>query len=231
MSDRRPVIGISAYSEQARWGVWDMRAVLVPEGYVKHVEAAGGLPVLLPPSSGIHPELLDLLDGLILAGGADLDPALYGERPHTETVGLRPDRDAAEQALVTGAMKRDLPTLGICRGMQLLAVAHGGRLEQHLPDVVGHQLHRPAAGVFGEHPVRLSPGSVVHRALGESSVVKSYHHQGVADAGSLVVTGWADDDTIEVVEVPGQRFAVGVLWHPEAGPDPALFEALMAATR
>jgi putative glutamine amidotransferase len=225
------VIGISAYSEPARWGVWDTPAVLVPAAYVGHVERAGGLPVLLPPSSAVHPQLLDLLDGLVLAGGADLDPAMYGQPPHAETVGLRPDRDAGERALVSGAMERDLPTLGICRGMQLLTVTHGGQLEQHLPAVVHHDRHRPAPGVYGEHPVRLAAGSQVHRALGESAVVKSYHHQGVADAGSLDVTGWADDDTIEVVEVPGKRFAIGVLWHPEAGDDPALFEALVAAAR
>jgi len=231
MDNRRPVIGISAYSEQARWGVWDMPAVLVPEGYVRQVERSGGLPVVLPPSAAVHPQLLDLLDGLILAGGADLDPALYGQGPHPETAGLRPDRDRAEQALLEGAMARDLPTLGICRGMQLLAVSHGGRLVQHLPDVVGHERHRPAPGVFGEHVVRLSAGSRAHQALGETAVVKSYHHQGVADAGSLEITGWADDDTIEVVEVSGKKFAVGVLWHPEAGDDPALFDALVSAAR
>ena len=181
MSAPRPVIGISAYRERAQWGVWDMPAVLVPEGYVRQVEQAGGLPVVLPPGAGHDEQTLDLLDGLILAGGADLDPALYGQAPHAETVGIQPDRDDAERGLLAGAMARDLPTLGICRGMQLLAVTHGGRLEQHLPDVVGHDRHRPTLGVFGEHHVRLTADSLVGRALGGSAVVKSYHHQGVAE--------------------------------------------------
>jgi len=226
---RRPVIGISAYREQAQWGVWSMPAVLVPEGYVRQVAAAGGLPIVLPPTESTSQQVLDLLDGLILAGGADLDPQLYGQVAHQETIGVRPDRDAAERALALGAMQRDLPTLGICRGMQLLAVTHGGQLEQHLPDAVHHNRHRPEPGVFGEHLVRLKINSIVQRALGDSAVVKSYHHQGVADPGSLEVTGWADDETIEVVEVPGKRFAVGVLWHPEAGDSPALFDALITA--
>ncbi len=229
MSARRPVIGISAYQERTQWGAWDMEAVLVPERYVRHVRHAGGLPLVIPPSAGSDPQLLELLDGVVLAGGADLDPALYGQPAHPETAGLRPDRDDAERALLSAAMERDVPTLGICRGMQLLAVSHGGALQQHLPDVVGHERHRPAPGTFGEHAVRLKQGSLAHRTLGDSVVVKSYHHQGVADAGSLLVTGWADDDTIEAVEVPGKRFAIGVLWHPEAGDDPALFQQLVAA--
>lgn len=226
---RRPVIGISAYREQARWGVWDMPAVLVPAGYVDKVAAAGGLPLVLPPSTSLDPQVLDLLDGLVLAGGADLDPQRYGEPAHPETSGWRPDRDAGELAVLDGALQRDLPVLGICRGLQVMAVHAGGRLEQHLPDVVGHERHRPEPGVFGEHGVRLAEGSLVHAALGARATVRSYHHQGVADAGSLTVTGWADDGTVEVVEVPGRRFALGVLWHPEAADDPRLFDALVAA--
>jgi putative glutamine amidotransferase len=226
----RPVIGISAYSEVARWGVWDQLAVLVPATYVAKVEAAGGLAVVIPPSSASAPEVLDRLDGLVLAGGADLDPALYDEEPHEATVGLRPDRDAGELALLQAAWQRNLPTLGICRGMQLMSVAAGGALVQHLPETVGHEQHRPQPGVFGEHAVRLAPGSRVAAALGQHATVRSYHHQGVARAGRLEVTGWAHDDTIEVVEDPTQRFCVGVLWHPEAGDDPRLFEALVAAT-
>jgi putative glutamine amidotransferase len=225
----RPVIGISAYREQARWGVWDMPAVLVPAGYVDKVAAAGGLPVVLPPSTSLDPQVLDLLDGLVLAGGADLDPDRYGEQPHPETSGWRADRDAGELAVLDGALGRDLPVLGVCRGLQVMTVHAGGRLEQHLPDVVGHERHRPQPGVFGEHPVRLAAGSTVHGVLGDTATVRSYHHQGVADAGTLTVTGWADDGTVEVVEVPGQHFALGVLWHPEAGDDPRLFEALVAA--
>lgn len=225
----RPVIGISAYREQARWGVWDQPAVLIPAGYVDKVHAAGGLPVVLPPSTASDPQALDLLDGLLLAGGADLDPALYGEEPHAETAGWRPDRDAGELAILDGALQRDLPVLGVCRGLQIMTVHAGGRLEQHLPDVVGHETHRPEPGVFGVHDVSLVDGTVAHDVLGEAVTVKSYHHQGVADAGSLAVAGRAFDDTIEVVEIPGRRFAVGVLWHPEAGEDPRLFDALVAA--
>jgi putative glutamine amidotransferase len=225
----RPVIGITAYREQARWGVWDQPAVLIPAGYVDQVHAAGGLPVVLPPSTAVDSQILDTLDGLLLAGGADLDPGLYGETPHAETAGWRPDRDAGELAILDGALQRDLPVLGICRGLQIMTVHGGGRLEQHLPDVVGHDGHRPEPGVFGVHEVSLVEGSVGHAVLGETVTVKSYHHQGVADAGSLTITGRAFDDTIEVVEIPGRVFAVGVLWHPEVGDDPRLFEALVAA--
>ncbi|MDH5277576.1 MAG: gamma-glutamyl-gamma-aminobutyrate hydrolase family protein [Actinomycetota bacterium] len=227
----QPVIGISAYREPARWGVWDMPAVLVPAGYVDHVAAAGGVPLVVPPASALHPDLLDRLDGLVLAGGADLDPSRYDEPPHPETAGWRPDRDAGELAMLAQALQRDLPVLGICRGLQIMAVHAGGRLEQHLPDVVGHEQHRPEPGRFGEHAVRTHPGSLVHRVLGDRIEVRSYHHQGVADPGSLAVTGWADDDTVEAVEIPGRRFALGVLWHPEAADDPRLFEALVAAAR
>ena len=227
----RPVIGISAYLETARWGVWDQPAVLVPATYVTKVEAAGGLALVVPPGTAADPQLLDLLDGIVLVGGADLDPGLYGPAPHETTTGWRPDRDTGELALLSGAWERDLPTLGICRGMQLMTVAAGGRLDQHLPDVVGHERHRPLPGVFGEHPVRLEPASGVGGILGPQATVRSYHHQGVADPGRLTVTGWADDDTIEVVEDPQRRFSIGVLWHPEAGDDPRLFEALVAAAR
>jgi putative glutamine amidotransferase len=223
------VIGISAYREPARWGVWDMPAVLVPAAYVDQVAGAGGLPVVVPPVSALDPGLLDRLDGLVLAGGADLDPARYREPAHPETTGWREDRDAGELALLSGALRRDLPVLGICRGLQVMTVHAGGRLQQHLPDVVGHDRHRPAPGRFGEHGVRTEPGSVVHRILGDRVEVRSYHHQGVADPGSLLVTAWADDDTVEAVEIPGRRFALGVLWHPEAGSDPRLFDALVAA--
>ena len=225
----RPVIGISAYREQARWGVWDQPAVLIPALYVDKVVEAGGIPVVIPPSSCSDPTILDRIDGLILAGGADLNPELYDEKPHDETVGWRPDRDAGELDILEGALERDIPLLGICRGLQILTVHAGGRLEQHLPDVVGHERHRPEPGVFGEHQVTLTEGSRVRAALGATAVVKSYHHQGVADAGSLAITGRADDDTIEAVEVVGKAFAVGVLWHPEAGDDPRLFDALVTS--
>lgn len=228
---KRPVIGISAYREQASWGVWDQPAVLIPATYVDHVASAGGLPVVLPPSTGLDDQVMGLLDGLVLAGGADLNPGRYGEEPHAETSGWRDDRDDGELALVDRALRRDMPVLGICRGLQIMTVHGGGRLEQHLPEVVGHEGHRPEPGVFGIHDVALDPGSLAHRVLGNQVSVKSYHHQGVADPGTLVVAGRATDGSVEVVEVPGKRFAVGVLWHPEAGDDPRLFEALVAAAQ
>ncbi len=227
----RPVIGITCYVEDARWGAWDMRAALVPYAYVQQVERAGGAAVLLPPNAGDARELLSVVDGLLLAGGADLSPELYDAAPHAETVGLRPDRDAGETAALRVASELDLPVLGICRGMQLMAVAAGGTLHQHLPDVVGHEQHRAEVGVFGRHDVRLAPDSRVGSLLGATANVASYHHQGVATAGSLTVTGWAEDTTIEAIEDPTKRFAVGVLWHPEVGDDPRLFDALVEAAR
>ena len=230
-SQRRPVIGITSYIEQARWGVWDQRAVVLPLAYVQAVEAAGARAVVLPPSAVGAAEVVARLDGVVFAGGADLDPASYGEAAHPETVGVRPDRDAGELPLLQAALAADLPVLGICRGMQLFAVAHGGTLVQHLPDVVGHDGHRPAPGVYGKHEVRLAPGTLARTVLGERVDVPSYHHQGVGSPGSLTVTGWADDDSPEVVEDPARRFVIGVLWHPEAGEDPRLFDAFVAAAR
>lgn len=224
-----PVIGITSYVEQARWGVWDVRAVVLPYRYVEGVEAAGGRAVLLPPSAAADDTVLDRLDAVVFAGGSDLDPQLYGQAPHAETTGLRPLRDAAEMRLMRAALDRDLPTLGICRGMQVLAVVCGGSLVQHLPDVVGHHGHRPSPGVYGQHDVRLGPGSRAAAILGERVSVPSYHHQGLASPGTLTVTGWADDETPEVVEQPDRRFTLGVLWHPEAGDDVRLFTALVAA--
>lgn len=229
MWDVAPVIGITSYVEQARWGVWDMPACVLPFRYVERVESAGGRAVVLPPTAAADDAVLDRVDAVVFAGGADLDPALYGEAPHAATSGLRPERDAAELPLMRSALDRDLPTLGICRGMQLLSVVCGGSLVQHLPDVVGHDGHRPSRGVYGTHEVRLRPGSRAHTILGDRVSVPSYHHQGLASAGSLTVTGWADDETPEVVEHPDRRFTLGVLWHPEAGDDLRLFDALVAA--
>jgi putative glutamine amidotransferase len=227
----RPVVGITSYVEQARWGVWDVAAVVLPFRYVERVEAAGATAVVLPPAATSDAEVLDRLDAVVFAGGADLDPALYRQPAHEQTTGLRPERDAAEVPLMRAALDRDLPLLGICRGMQVLSVVSGGALEQHLPDVVGHDGHRPEPGVYGRHGVRLAPGSLAHRLLGDEVSVPSYHHQGLASAGSLTVTGWADDESPEVVEDPTRRFALGVLWHPEAGDDLRLFEALVGAAR
>lgn len=235
----RPVIGISTYVEPASWGPWrEVPAALLPYGYVRAVTAAGGQPVLLPPDVGgagesarpAAADLLGVLDGLVLAGGADLDPRLYDAPAHPETRS-RPDRDSSEVALLTSALAADLPVLGVCRGMQLLAVAHGGRLHQHLPDVVGHHRHQPGPGLYGSHPVSFAPGSRIAALMAGVAEVNAYHHQGVADPGTLTVTGWADDGVVEAVEDPARRFVVGVQWHPEAADDGRLFAALVTAAR
>lgn len=223
------VIGITSYVEQARWGVWDQRAALVPESYVRMVREAGARAVVLPPDEAGAPDLIRRLDGLVLAGGADIDPAHYGAAQHELTV-TRPDRDAGELAVLDAALDADLPVLGVCRGMELLAVAYGGKLHQHLPDVLAGELgHQPAPGVFGSHPARFVAGSRAASIFGATAEVNSYHHQAVADAGTLTVTGWAHDDVIEAVEDPARRFVFGVQWHPEAAADVRPFAALVAA--
>ncbi len=223
-----PVIGITAYVEQARFTVWDMRAVLLPHWYVDRVEESDALAVVLPPTPG-NIALLDRLDGLILSGGADIMPEQYGARRHPATTGLRPERDAAELSLARAALRRNLPILGVCRGMQMLAVATGGTLHQHVPDVVGTTDHCPGQGFFGKHGVRFAAGSRLHGLLGERETVPTHHHQAVADPGSLTVTGWAEDGIVEAVEDPTRPFVLGVQWHPEAIEDPRLFDALVAA--
>ena len=236
---RRPVIGICGALEQARWGVWDEPAVLTPIEYVRAVQLAGGLAVIIPPDPelGDAPgQLLDQLDGVILAGGADIDPAVYGAEPHPATTGASPARDAAEIALANAAVDRDLPLLGICRGMQLLNVARGGTLIQHLPESHGHDGHRPNPGSFdgSEHDVRLEDGSLAARAAGETvHVTKQHHHQAVDELGEgLVVTGWsALDELPEAVELPGRRFVLGVQWHPEVDPGSGLIGRFVDACR
>ncbi len=226
---KRPLIGITAYVEPARWGVWDMRAVLIPESYVLVVNAAGGRAVVLPPDGAGAADLVGRLDGLVLAGGADIEPARYGAEPHELTV-TRPDRDAGETAVLGAALDADLPVLGVCRGMELLAVAYGGQLHQHLPDVLGGaSKHAPAPGVYGSHMASFVPGSRAAEIFGEQAEVNSYHHQAVSDPGELTVTGRADDGVIEAVEDPGRRFVFGVQWHPEMAGDPRPFRALVEA--
>lgn len=223
------MIGISAYRERASWGVWELPAVLLPDAYVEAVLRSGGLPLLLPPVAGME-RVLDRLDGLLLSGGADLDPGLYGQEDHPETQHTRPARDAAELALLHGALARQLPVLGICRGMELLNVGLGGTLDQHLPEHLGHDGHRGEPGVFSQHQVRTEPGSRLRAALGDAATVCSYHHQGVDTVGEgLEVVARSSDGLIEGLEHRIHPFVLGVLWHPEAGEDPPLFEALVAA--
>jgi putative glutamine amidotransferase len=203
------------------------------------VQVAGGIAVMLPPdpSASEDPEpWLDVLDGLIITGGADVDPAAYGAEPHPKTAGWVPERDAFEIALARGAMQRDLPLLGVCRGMQIMNVARGGTLIQHLPDDVGHEDHRRVLGTFdnADHDVRLADGSLARRIAGEPvHSTKSHHHQGVDRIGEgLEVTGWATiDDLPETIEEPTCRFVLGVQWHPEADGDSQLIPALVEAAR
>ena len=226
----RPIIGITTYVEPATWGVWrDLPTTLVPHDYVAAVTMAGGRAVLLPPDDQ-DAGVLRILDGLVLSGGADLDPSLYGATLEPQTV-TRPDRDAAEMSLLGHALAMDLPILGVCRGLQLLAVAAGGKLDQHLPDTLGHEKHRPAPGVYGEHNARFVPGSRIAGLMGDDVAVHCFHHQGVADPGTLQVTGRAEDGVIEAVEDPEHRFVLGVQWHPEVVRDRRLFGALVEATR
>jgi putative glutamine amidotransferase len=236
--DRPPLIGISAYRETARWGAWELPAILLPERYVAKVAAAGAIPVLLPPLAGID-EVVGRLDGLVLSGGGDVDPARYGAERDPHCGPANADRDGAELALLGAALSRRLPVLGICRGLQVLNVALGGSLHQHLPDLVGHDSHSPDPGGYGAHKVSVAPGSRLAAILNRTDltdhlpvVVPTHHHQAIDRLGrGLVATAWAADGTIEAVELnpAEQPFAVAVQWHPEAGDDLSLFRALAAA--
>jgi putative glutamine amidotransferase len=224
----RPIIGITTYLVPAAWGAWNMEAALVPGDYVRAVAAAGGAPLLVPP--GAPPdETLDVVHGLVFSGGSDLDPELYGADAHAETVGIFRERDEFELALMEAALERDVPMLAICRGSQVLNVALGGDLEQHVPDRVGTELHREVPGVFSDHDVEVLEGTRLGSILGDRHDVKSHHHQGFGRLGAgLREAARAPDGTLEALEDPSRRFTLGVLWHPEAGDGRALFEALVA---
>jgi putative glutamine amidotransferase len=225
---KRPVIGITTYLTPARFGVWEEDAALVPAAYVRAVEAAGGRALLVPPSTDGIEETLDRLDGLLFSGGSDLGPELYGQEAHPETNDIVPERDRAELALLRTALERDLPVLAVCRGSQVLNVALGGDLVQHLPEVVGDEKHKHTPGSFADHDVDVVAGSRIQRILGDRAPVKSHHHQGYGRLGEgLHEAARAEDGTVEAVEDPSRRFTVGVLWHPEAGEDFALFEELV----
>jgi len=231
MTGRQPLIGLSAYCEEAQWAYWRKPAVLLPASYAEQVAAAGGIPVLLPPLPGVA-GAVGRLDGLLLTGGGDIDPGRYGAQPHPRTGRVSASRDAAELALVDAAMAAGLPVLGVCRGMQLLNVARGGTLCQHLASDAGHT---PDPGTFGSHPVRVAAGSrlaTILGANGDGVEVPTAHHQAVDRLGAgLVAAAWAEDGVIEAVEpsAAGDPFLVAVQWHPEAGTDPRLIEALVAA--
>jgi putative glutamine amidotransferase len=232
----RPVIGITAYVERASWGRWvGVRGALVPYRYVHHVERAGGIAVVIPPrhdaDEDIVSGLLSRLDGLVLAGGVDVAPELYADERHASVQASRPDRDATEIELARATQDLDLPVLGICRGMQIMAVAAGGHLEQHLPDRVGHSDHSPAPATYGNHPVHTVTGSRIAAILGATVDVQSYHHQSVLTHPGYVASAWADDGTLEAMEDPRSKFRVAVQWHPEVGTDPRLFDGFLAEAR
>jgi putative glutamine amidotransferase len=228
----RPLVGITTYITPVTYGSWEEDAALVPADYLRAVERAGGRPLLVPPSDQAVEDTLEVLDGLIFSGGSDLDPATYGQEAHPETHGFEELRDRAEFVLLQGALERDMPVLAVCRGSQVLNVALGGDLVQHLPEVVGDHKHKPTPGEFADHDVTLEPGTRIGSLLGERAPVKSHHHQGFGRLGSgLREAARAEDGTLEAIEDPARRFALGVLWHPEAGEDMRLFEALVEEAR
>jgi anthranilate synthase component 2/putative glutamine amidotransferase len=232
-----PLIGISTYVAKAAWGTWERPAAVLPESYYELVASAGGRPLLLPPlrtapmgpGSGAA-EVIAALDGLVLTGGGDVDPAAYGEEAGPEVSGVNDVRDASERALLAAALQVDLPVLAICRGCQILNVELGGTLHQHLPAVVGHDEHRHAPLVFGEVKVTAEPESRAATVFGTTATVLCSHHQAIKDLGSgLVPTARADDGVVEAVELAGAQFVLGVQWHPEEGQDGRPFAALVAA--
>jgi putative glutamine amidotransferase len=233
------LIGLCTTLERARFGAWDKDALLLPRSYVDAVQRAGGIAIMLPPDPAVteDPDLvLDCLDALILAGGRDVDPATYGADRHEETDEPRSERDVFEIALARRALERDLPLLGVCRGMQIMNVARGGTLVQHLPHHLGHEEHRRSVGTFegNDHHVRLDAGSLAARAAGEvHHATLSHHHQGIERLGEgLRITGWADEDGLpEAFEVPELRFALGVQWHPEADGESRVIGALVEEAR
>jgi gamma-glutamyl-gamma-aminobutyrate hydrolase PuuD len=226
----KPLIGITTYVEPASWGHWgQVEAALIPYDYVRAVERAGGRAVLVPPDEDGNDEILDALDGLVFSGGNDMEPEKYGAEAHPETTGTNPERDRGELALLQAALARDLPVLAICRGFEVLNVARGGDIVQHLPEIVGHEEHREVLGEFSEHGVRVDPSSRIGEVRG---AVMSHHHQGIGRMGAgLREVAWAEDGTVEGIEDPEKPFVVGVLWHPEASEDQRLFEQLVEAAR
>lgn len=232
----RPVVGLTTYLERVQTGIWDIRAGYLPADYFEGVILAGGIAVLLPPQpvdAQIVDSVLDSLHALVITGGYDLDPASYGQQPHPSTDQPRADRDAWEFALLRGALRRGLPVLGICRGAQVLNVALGGTLHQHLPDVLGHSGHRAGNGVFTRLPVRTVAGTRLAALVGEATDAPSYHHQAIDRVGEgLMVSARDTDGVVEALELPGDMFVLAVQWHPEQSlEDLRLFTAIVDAAR
>jgi len=235
---RRPLIGLTSYAEHVKYNGNDVLAGMLPMSYVKAVHATGGRAVLITPDDP-GTDVLESLDGIVFAGGGDVDPSHWGAERHPATES-DPGRDASELILMRAALEADVPVLGVCRGMQVMAVATGGSLHQHLPDVIGHERHRAAAGTdplaagasdYGRHDVVVEEGSAAHRLFGRTLTVNSFHHQAIADPGEFLPVGWCpDDQVIEIVEHPGRAFALGVQWHPERTADLRAFAALAEAS-
>lgn len=224
----RPVIGIAGYRERARWNIWDTEATIIQQSFVDALAEQGGRSVIIPADCE-DSDVMARLDGLLLPSGADISPSRYGQPRHASTDAPQEIRDAAELMLLRAALEADTPVLGVCRGLQLLALVYGGTLHQHLPEVLGHSGHMPQEGVLGEHEVAFTRGSLAAQVFGERATVNSHHHQGVADSGSLAVTGRSPDGLCEAAEDPRRRFVLGVQWHPEVTKDKELFAAFVEA--
>ncbi|NYJ73724.1 gamma-glutamyl-gamma-aminobutyrate hydrolase family protein [Allobranchiibius huperziae] len=230
----RPVIGITPYLEPVDRDVWRAQlSVTLPATYAEKVIEAGGIPLVVPPLPDADEEwaarVLGRVDGLILSGGADVEAARYGAQPHPAAQEARPDRDVSELLLAQVGRELDVPTLGICRGMQVMAVAAGGTLNQHLPDDVGHERHSPSPGEWSSHRVLVGQGTPLAALLGAEVTCPTYHHQGVASCPGYDVVARAEDGVVEAIHDPSARWRLGVQWHPEQGDDLRLFEALVAA--
>jgi putative glutamine amidotransferase len=228
-----PVVGLTTYRQQAAWGVWNTRADLLPSEYAVAVEAAGGVPLLLPPVAlpAAAERVVARIDALVISGGADVDPGRYGAAPHERTAGWQPERDEWELALLTAADEVGLPVLGICRGMQLMAVHAGGTLDQHTPDLVGHDDHSPGGDVYGDVEVQTEPGSRLAELVGARVEVSCHHHQSVASHPGFTAVARADDGTVEAMESTGDRWRLAVQWHPETRVEVGLMAGLVDAAR
>lgn len=230
LSGSKPLIGLTTYLEPARFGVWDTETALLHGVYVDGIVRAGGVPLLLPPVGDGYAELVSAVDGLVLTGGADVEPVRYGQEAH-ETTYVRPARDTFEFSLLDAALGSGLPVLGVCRGIQVLNVGFGGTLTQHLPEAIGSVEHQPAPATFGTTTVRFAEDSRTAGILGPEIKCHCYHHQAIDELGrGLRAVGWSSDGMIEAIEVPGEAFVLGVQWHPEQDiDDQRLFAALVAA--